>query len=106
MFKAIYDYLVRHVPLCPGTDELPENVRMLLQLRPRLEAILSPYAAGRRMRLHGMSAVGLNGAVVEVTAGGIEVDGRVAVRIVEANAAVTQRYANGLRVKSDNLESF
>ena len=106
MFKAIYDHLVRHVPLCPGTDELPENVRMLLQLRPRLEAILAPYAAGRRLRLHGMSAAGLNGAVVEVMAGGIEVDGRVAVRIVEANAAVTQRYANGLRVKSDNLESL
>ena len=106
MFKAIYDYLVRHALLCLGTDELPENARMLLQLRPRLEAILMPDSAGRRLRLHGMSAVGLNGAVVEVMAGGTGVDGRVAVRIVEANAAVIQRYANGLRVKSDNLESF
>jgi hypothetical protein len=72
MFKAIYDYLVRHVLLCSGTDELPENARMLLQLRPRLEAILIPYAAGRRLRLHGMSAVDLNGAVVEVEYGLME----------------------------------
>lgn len=71
-----------------------------------MEAILIPYAAGRRLRLHGMSAVDLNGAVVEVMTGGIGVGGRVAMRVVEASTAVMQRYANGLRVKSDNLESL
>jgi hypothetical protein len=106
MFKAIYDHLLRHVPLCPGTDELPEFARMLLQLRSRLEAILlEPFATGRRLRLHGMSAADLNGSVVEVMADGKGVDGRVAVRIIE-NTALTKRYANGLRVKSDNLESL
>jgi hypothetical protein len=105
MFKAIYDHLLRTVPLCPATDELPEIARMLLQLRCRLEAILGPFAAGRRLRLHGMSAVDLNGSVVEVMADGKGVDGRVAVRIIE-NTALTKRYANGLRVKSENLESL
>ena len=106
MFKDIYHHLVSQMPLFPGHDELPENARMLLQLPSRLQAILTPHAAGRRLRLHGMSAAGLNGALVEVTADGIGADGRVAVRIVEGSAAVTQRYVNGLRVKSDNLESL
>ena len=52
-----------------------------------------------------MSAADLNGSVVEVMADGKGVDGRVAVRIIE-NTALTKRYANGLRVKSDNLESL
>ena len=104
MFKAIYDNLVRHIPQCLTTDELPESARMLLQLRPRLEAILTPYASGRRHRLHGMSVMDLNGVVVEVMADGVGGDGRVAVRIVEASAALTQRYASGLRVKSGNLQ--
>ena len=78
---------------------------MLLALRERLEAVLTPFPVGCRLRLHGMSTAGLNGALVEVCVAGVGVDGRLTVKIVSASAEVAQKDGGGVRVKVDNVQS-
>ncbi len=103
--QALYDDMCSRSPsgVVP-TGTFPDCIRMLLALRERLEAVLTPFPVGRRLRLHGMSAAGLNGALVEVSVAGEVDDGRVTVKIVSASADVAQKYSGGLRVKVGNTE--
>ncbi len=78
---------------------------MLLALRERLEAALTPFPVGCRLRLHGMSTAGLNGSLVEVSVSGVGDDGRLTEKIVSASAEVALKYSGGLRVKVGNVES-
>ena len=101
----MHDYMCSRSPSgAVSTATFPDSIRMLLSLRERVEAVLTPFAVGRRLRLQGMSSAGLNGALVEVVVAGEGGDGRVTVKIVSASAEVARKFAGGLRVKVENVE--